>query len=86
MNFYEYQSRCASKITIQRKTKKPWQTSRMLVFEMQQKHKPKRITTNIKDTNLQQERKKITTNFKNIMNPNVAKLTQTQKKKKKTTN
>jgi hypothetical protein len=46
-----------------KKNKKPPQTSRMLLFEMQQKHKPKIITTNFKDTNLLQERKKIKAKF-----------------------
>jgi hypothetical protein len=51
---------------------------------MERKHKPKRITTNLKDTNLLQQRKKIKANLKNITNLDVAKLTQTQKKKNKT--
>ncbi len=67
-----------------KKNKKPPQTSRVSILEMEQKHKPKRITTNIKDTNLLQQRKKIKTNFKNITNPDMAKLTQTQKKQNKT--
>jgi PIN domain nuclease of toxin-antitoxin system len=67
-----------------KENKKPLQTSRVLVFEMQQKQKPKRITTNLKDTNFLQQRRKIRANFKNITNLNVAKLTQTQKKKNKT--
>jgi hypothetical protein len=41
-----------------KKNKKPPQILRILVFEMQQKHKPKRITTNLKDTNLLQQRRK----------------------------
>jgi len=49
------------------------------------KTQTQRITTNVKDTNLLQERKKIKANFKNIMNPNVTKLTQTQMKKKQKT-
>jgi hypothetical protein len=67
-----------------KKNKNQLQTSRMLVFEMHKKHKPKRIITNLKDTNLLQQRKKIRTNLSNVTNPNVAKLTQTQKKKNKT--
>lgn len=49
------------------------------------KTQTQRITTNVKDTNLLQERKKIKANFKNIMNRNVTKLTQTQMKKKQKT-
>jgi len=51
---------------------------------MEQKHKPKKKTTNLKDTNLLQERKKTKTNLKNVTNANVAKLTQIQKNKNKT--
>ncbi len=75
MNFYEYQFRCASKITIQRKTKNHRKLQECKFLKCNK-------NTNLEDTNLLQEQKKIRANFKNIMNPNVAKLAQTQKKKK----
>ncbi len=84
MNFYEYQSRCASKITIQRKAKNHCKLQECQCLKCNKNTNPKDITTNLKDTNLLQQRKKIRTILKNITNLDVAKLTQTQKKKNKT--